>query len=171
VQYASGGVGSFMHLGGELFKLAAGVDLLHVPFRGGGPAMIDVVGGHTKAIFATVPTATPQVKSGKVKALGVGASKRQPVLPDVPTVAEAGLPGYEVANWIGIVAPAGTPQPIVDKLHKDIAAILDSPEVQQQLANQGAEIVRMSPAEFGDFMIKELEKWGRVVKEGGIKPE
>ena len=171
VQYASGGVGSFMHLGGELFKLSAGVDLLHVPFRGGGPAMIDVVGGHTKAIFATVPTATPQVKSGKVRALGVGSAKRQAVLPDVPTLAEAGLPGYEVENWVGIVAPAGTPQAIVDKLNKEISAILESPEVQKQLAEQGAESMRMSPAEFGTFMEKELIKWGRVVKEGGIKAQ
>jgi tripartite-type tricarboxylate transporter receptor subunit TctC len=171
LQYASGGVGSFMHLGGELFKMAAGVDLLHVPFKGGGPAMIDVIGGHTKLLFATVPTATPQVRSGKVRALAVGASRRAAVLPDVPTFAEAGLPGYEVANWVGLVAPAGTPQPIVDKLHKEISAILDSPDIQKQLASAGAEIERMSPAEFGAFMVKELEKWGRVVKEGGIKPQ
>ena len=171
VQYASGGVGSFMHLGGELFKIAAGVDLLHVPFKGGGPAMIDVIGGHTSVAFATVPTATPQVKSGKVRALAVGAAKRQAVLPDVPTFAEAGLPGYEVANWVGIVAPAGTPAAIVDKLHKEISAILDSPDVQKQLANAGVEIERMSAAEFGAFMVKELEKWGRVVKEGGIKAQ
>ena len=168
VQYASGGVGSFMHLGGELFKIAAGVNLLHVPFRGGGPAMIDVVGGHTKAIFATLPTAAPQVRSGKVPALGIGASKRQAVLPDVPTVAEAGLPGYEVANWIGLVAPAGTPAAIVEKLNREISAILQSPEVRQQLANEGAETQIMTPAEFGAFMVSELEKWGRVVKEGGI---
>jgi tripartite-type tricarboxylate transporter receptor subunit TctC len=171
IQYASGGVGSFMHLGGELFKLSAGVNLLHVPFRGGGPAMIDVVGGHTNAIFATVPTATPQVKSGKARALAVGAAKRQSVLPDVPTAIEAGLPGYDVANWVGIVAPAGTPAAIVDKLNKEIAAAMQSPEVQQQLANEGAETVTMSPAEFGDFMEKELAKWGRVVKEGGIKAQ
>jgi tripartite-type tricarboxylate transporter receptor subunit TctC len=160
-----------MHLGGELFKLAAGVDLLHVPFRGGGPAMIDVVGGHTKAIFATMPTALPQVKSGKVKALGVGSAARQPVLPDVPTVNEAGLPGYEVANWIGIVAPAGTPAAIVEKLNAEIAAAMESPEVQKQLSTEGAETKRMSPAAFGTFMEKELAKWERVVKEAGIKPE
>jgi tripartite-type tricarboxylate transporter receptor subunit TctC len=171
IQYASGGVGSFMHLGGELFKLSTGVNLLHVPFRGGGPAMIDVVGGHTNAIFATVPTATPQVKSGKARALAVGATKRQPVLPDVPTAAEAGLPGYDVANWIGIVAPAGTPAAIVDKLNKEIAAAMQSPEVQKQLANEGAETTSMTPAEFGAFMEKELVKWGRVVKEGGIKAQ
>jgi tripartite-type tricarboxylate transporter receptor subunit TctC len=171
VQYASGGVGSFMHLGGELFKLSAGVNLLHVPFRGGGPAMIDVVGGHTNAIFATVPTATPQVKSGKARALAVGASKRQAALPDVPTATEAGLPGYDVSNWVGIVAPAGTPAAIVDKLNKEIATIMQSADVQEQLAKQGAETMTMTPAEFGDFMEKELVKWGRVVKEGGIKPQ
>ncbi len=171
IQYASGGVGSFMHLGGELFKLSAGVNLLHVPFRGGGPAMIDVVGGHTNAIFATVPTATPQVKSGKARALAVGALKRQSVLPDVPTATEAGLPGYDVANWVGIVAPAGTPAAIVEKLNKEITAAMQSAEVQKQLANEGAETTTMSPAEFGDFMEKELAKWGRVVKEGGIKAQ
>jgi tripartite-type tricarboxylate transporter receptor subunit TctC len=171
IQYASGGVGSFMHLGGELFKLSAGVNLLHVPFRGGGPAMIDVVGGHTNAIFATVPTATPQVKSGKARALAVGAAKRQSVLPDVPTATEAGLPGYDVANWVGIVAPAGTPAAIVEKLNKEITAAMQSAEVQKQLANEGAETTTMSPAEFGDFMEKELAKWGRVVKEGGIKAQ
>jgi len=171
LQYASGGVGSFMHLGGELFKMASGVDLLHVPFKGGGPAMIDVIGGHTNAAFATVPTATPQVRSGKVRALAVGAARRTAVLPDVPTFAEAGLPGYEVANWVGIVAPAGTPAPIVAKLHREISAILDTPDVRKQLANAGAEIERMSAAEFGAFMVKELAKWGRVVKEGGIKAQ
>jgi tripartite-type tricarboxylate transporter receptor subunit TctC len=171
IQYASGGVGSFMHLGGELFKLSAGVNLLHVPFRGGGPAMIDVVGGHTNAIFATVPTATPQVKSGKARALAVGALTRQSVLPDVPTATEAGLPGYDVANWVGIVAPAGTPATIVDKLNKEIAAAMQSPGVQKQLVNEGAETTYMTPAQFGDFMEKELAKWGRVVKEGGIKAQ
>ncbi len=171
VQYASGGIGSFMHLGGELFKMSAGIDLLHVPFRGGGPAMTDVMGGHTNAAFATIPTATPQVRAGKVRALAVGAAKRQATLPDVPTAAEAGVPGYEVANWVGLVAPAGTPPAIVAKLNKDIAAIMQSPEVQKQLANQGLETTSMTPAQFSGFMERELAKWGRVVKEGGIKPQ
>jgi tripartite-type tricarboxylate transporter receptor subunit TctC len=171
LQYASAGVGSFMHLGAELFKLTAGVDLLHVPFKGGGPAMIDVVGGHTKVAFATSITASPLVRSGKLRALGVGGRTRSAVLPDVPTVAEAGVAGYEVSNWIGIVAPAGTPAPIVAKLHQEISAILESPEVQKQFAAQGAETVRMSSAEFGDLIVKEMDKWERVVKQGGIKPE
>jgi tripartite-type tricarboxylate transporter receptor subunit TctC len=171
VPYASAGVGSFMHLGGELFRLTAGVDFLHVPFKGGGPAMIDLVAGHTKVGFATTITTTPHIRSGKLSALGVGALRRSPVLPDVPTIAEAGVPGYECANWIGIVAPAGTPTAILDKLHKELSAIQELPEVQQRFASQGAEIVRMSSAEFGDFMVKEMSKWERVVKEGGIKAE
>jgi tripartite-type tricarboxylate transporter receptor subunit TctC len=171
VQYASGGVGSFQHLGGELFKLMAGVDMLHVPFKGGGPAMIDVLGGHTKAVFATTITALPHVRAGKLKALGVGSRERSPVLPEVPTIAEAGVPGYEAVNWIGIVAPAGTPAPIVGRLHDEISAILDSPDVARQFATEGVEIMRMSAAAFGAFMVSEMDKWGRVVKEGGIKAE
>jgi tripartite-type tricarboxylate transporter receptor subunit TctC len=171
LQYASGGIGSFMHMGAELFKLMAGVDMLHVPFRGGGPALIDVIGGHTKLAFATVVATKGHARSGKVRALGVGETKRHPLLPEVPTIAEAGVPGYAAANWIGVVAPAGTPAAIVEKLNKEISAALDSPEVQKQFSSEGAEVVRMSSAEFGDFMVKELAKWGRVVKEAGIKAE
>jgi tripartite-type tricarboxylate transporter receptor subunit TctC len=171
LQYASAGVGSFMHLGAELFKLTAGVDMLHVPFKGGGPAMVDIVGGHTKVGFATTITTSPLIRSGKLRPLGVGGLTRSPALPDVPTIAEAGVPGYEVSNWIGIVAPAGTPAEIVAKLHQEISAILDSADVQKQFAVQGAEVVRMSPAQFGEFMVKELAKWERVVKEGRIKPD
>ncbi len=171
LQYASAGVGSFMHLGGELFKLKAGVDLLNVPFKGAGPAMIDIVGGHTKVAFATTLTAPPYVRQGKLRALGIGAAKRNASLPEVPTVSEAGVPGYEVANWIGIVAPAGTPAAIVEKLSREIAAIQDLPEVQKQFANEGADVIRMSPDAFGAFMQSEMAKWERVVKEGGIKAE
>jgi len=171
VLYASAGVGSFMHLGGELFKLTAGIDLMHVPFRGGGPAMIDLVAGNTKVGFATTITTSPFIKSGKLKGLGVGALKRSAVLPELPTVAEAGVPDYEVANWIGMVAPAGTPKDIIDKLNKEIAAIQASPEGQKLLAARGAEAVNMSPAEFGAFMTREMAKWERVVREGKIKRE
>ncbi len=171
VQYASAGIGSFMHLGGEMFKVTAGVDLLHVPFKGAGPAMIDLVGGHTSVGFATTITAPPHIRAGKLRALGVGAATRNAALPDVPTVAEAGVPGYEVANWIGIVGPAGMPAAIADKLHKEISAIQNSPEIQKQFAAEGAEALRMSSAEFGTFMVKETAKWERVVKEGNIKAE
>jgi tripartite-type tricarboxylate transporter receptor subunit TctC len=171
LQYASAGVGSFQHLGGELFKLEAKVDMLHVPFKGGGPAMIDVIGGHTKLLFSSLVQTTPHIRSGKLKALGVGGLKRNPVLPDVPTVDEAGVPGYEAVNWWGLVAPAGTPAPIIERLHKAVQEVQSSPEVTKQFDSEGAEIVRMSPTEFGAYMVKEMAKWERVVKEGGIKAE
>jgi tripartite-type tricarboxylate transporter receptor subunit TctC len=171
LQYASAGVGSFQHLGGELFKFMAKVDILHVPFKGGGPAMIDVVGGHTKVMFSSLVQTTPHIKSGKLRALGTGGLKRNPVLPDVPTVAEAGVPNYEAVNWWGIVAPAGTPPAIVERLHRAITEVQDSPEVQKQFATEGAEVVKKSTAEFGQFMISEMNKWERVVKDGGIKAE
>jgi len=171
LQYASAGVGSFQHLSGELFKLTAGVNILHVPFKGGGPAMIDVIGGHTKVMFSSLVQTTPHIKSGKLRALGVGGLTRNPVLPDVPTVAEAGVPTYESVNWWGLVAPAGTPAAIVEKLHREITAIQDNAEVQNQFANEGASVVKMSTAEFGQHMVKEMNKWERVVKEGGIKAE
>jgi tripartite-type tricarboxylate transporter receptor subunit TctC len=167
VQYASSGVGTFLHLAGELFKISAGVDLLHVPFKGAGPAMIDVMGGHTQAVFASVASTVPHVRSGKLRALAVAAATRAPALPDLPTAAEVGVP-YEAANWIGIVAPAGTPEAIVKKLHTEISAALDGPELQKQFDAAGAVPLRMTPAEFGAHMAAETEKWGRVVKEGKI---
>ena len=171
LKYASSGVGTFMHLGPELFKLMAGVDILHVPFRGAGPALIDVVAGNSQMSFASVPSTITHLRSGRVRALGVGGLKRSFALPDVPTVDEAGVPGYQSANWIGLVAPAGTPEPIVAKLHQELTAMQDGPELQKQFANEGAEVVRMSPAEFGKFIESEIEKWGRVVRDAKIKPE
>jgi tripartite-type tricarboxylate transporter receptor subunit TctC len=170
LQYASAGVGSFMHMGPELFKQMAKVDILHVPFRGAGPALIDVMGGNTHMSFASVPSSITHFRSGKLRAVGVGSPKRNALIPDVPTIAESGLPGYEFANWIGIVAPSGTPPAIVAKLHKELSSIQDSPELQKAFANEGAEVVRMSSAEYGHFIASETAKWGRVVKEGGITP-
>ena len=171
LQYASAGVGSFQHLGAELFKLEAGVDILHVPFKGGGPAMIDVVGGHTKVMFSSLVQTTPHIKTGKLRALGVGSKERSKVLPDVPSVAEAGVPTYEAVNWWGIVAPAGTPQPIIDKLHAALTASQDTADVEKQFASEGATVVKKSPTEFGAFMVSEMNKWEQVVKKGGIKAE
>ena len=171
LQYASACVGSFQHLGGELFKLEAGVDMLHVPFKGGGPAMIDVIGGHTKLLFSSLVQTTPHIRSGKLKPLGTGGSKRNAVLPDVPTIAEAGVPGYEAVNWWGVVAPAGTPAPVIARLHEAIREVQTSAEVQKQFTSEGAEIVQMSSAEFAAFIEKEMKKWERVVKQGGIKAE
>jgi tripartite-type tricarboxylate transporter receptor subunit TctC len=171
LKYASSGVGTFLHLGGELFKLQAGIDLLHVPFRGAGPALIDVMGGHTQAAFVSVPSALPHVRSGKLKALAVGGEVRSAALPDVPTVAEAGIPNYRAANWIGIVAPAGTPPEVVAKLHKEISIIQDSPELKKQFDHEGAQVLRMTPAKFGEFQVSETARWGKVIKDAKIKPE
>jgi tripartite-type tricarboxylate transporter receptor subunit TctC len=171
LQYASAGIGSFQHLGGELFKLEAGVDILHVPFKGGGPAMIDVIGGHTKVMFSSLVQTTPHIKSGKLRPLGTGGTKRSPVLPDVPTIAEAGVPGYEAVNWWGIVAPAGTSPAIIEKLHKDLAAVQSSPATQEQFSREGATVVQMSSADFGKFIQTEMAKWERVVKEGKLKAQ
>jgi tripartite-type tricarboxylate transporter receptor subunit TctC len=171
LKYASSGVGTFLHLGGELFKLLAGIDLLHVPFRGAGPALIDVMGGHTQASFVSVPSVIGHVRSGKLRAIGVGGSNRSFALPDVPTVAEQGVTGYNAANWIGIVAPAGTPEPVVALLHKEISAIQDSPELKKRFVAEGSDVMKMGVAEFGAFMASEHAKWGKVIKEAKIKAE
>jgi len=170
IMYASGGVGGSLHLGFELFKLEAGIDVLHVPFRGAGPAVVDTVGGHTKAIIATVTTLAPHVKSGKLRALGISGTKRSPTMPDVPTFAEAGV-SYEAGNWIGLAAPAGTPAAIIDKLNKEISAVQDMPDVQKRFGDEGADVIKMTPAQFGAYMDSEMTKWGRVIKEGNIKAE
>jgi tripartite-type tricarboxylate transporter receptor subunit TctC len=171
LQYASAGIGTFPHLGGELFKLTAGIDLLHVPFKGSAPALIDVVGGHTQITFATIPSSLTHIRSGKLKAFGIGGTQRNALIPEVPTVDEAGLPGYTAANWNGILAPAGTPAPIIARLHKEISEILGAPEMQKQFTAEGADVVRMSPTEFAAYIASEIGKWGRVVKEGGIKAQ
>jgi tripartite-type tricarboxylate transporter receptor subunit TctC len=171
LHYASAGIGSFQHLGTELFKLEAGINLLHVPFKGGGPSMTSVLGGHNKIMMSSLVQTTPHIKSGKLLALATGGKKRSPVLPDVPTVAESGVPSYEALNWWGIVAPAGTPAPIVAKLHEALGKVQDMPEVQKQFDAQGAAVAKMSSAEFGKFIESELSKWQRVVKEAGIKAQ
>jgi tripartite-type tricarboxylate transporter receptor subunit TctC len=168
IQYASGGIGGSLHLAMELFKITAGVDLLHVPFRGAGPAVIDVVGGHTKAINATISTLSPHIRGGKLRAIGVSGTKRSAVLPDVPTIEEGGVPGYDAGNWIGIAAPAGTPEAVIARLHKEISAMLELPDIQKQIASDGSEILRMSPSEFAKYMDDEMAKWGKVVKTAGI---
>jgi tripartite-type tricarboxylate transporter receptor subunit TctC len=169
LEYASAGIGSFQHLGGELFKLIAGVNLLHVPYKGGGPSMSDVISGHVNIVFSSLIQTTPFIESGKLKALGTGGSARSPVLRDVPTIAEAGVPGYEANNWWGIVAPAGTPAAIIDKLHTAAEAALQSSSLQEQFAREGASSMQMSSAEFGKYMEAEIAKWGRVVTQAKIQ--
>jgi len=168
LNYASAGVGSFQHLGAELFKLQAQINLVHVPYKGGGPAMQDVIAGHVKIMFSSLVQTTPFIKSGQLIALGTGGAKRSPVLPDVPTIAEAGVPGYVADNWWGLAAPAGLPKPIIDKLYAATQAALKAPELQAQFEREGAATVEMSTAEFGEYIKTEITKWGRVVKEGNI---
>jgi tripartite-type tricarboxylate transporter receptor subunit TctC len=171
LNYASAGIGSFQHLSGELFKLLAGVNILHVPYKGGGPAMLAVIAGEDQVMFSSIVQTVPSIQSGQLRALATGGEQRSPILPDLPTVAEAGVPGYVATNWWGIVAPAGTPQPIVDKLHDTIAGLLDSPETKKFLDNEGAAPVHMSSPEFGKFIAAEIAKWGPVVQKAGMKAE
>ena len=169
--YASSGVGTFQHLTAELFKLEAKIDLLHIAFRGGGPALTDVLGGHNKIMFSSVVNVVPHIKSGRLRALGTGGVQRAHALPDVPTIAEAGVPGYEANQWWGLLAPAGTPPAIIARLHKALEEVQDMPEVQSQFEKEGAAIKKMGPADFGTLIESEMKKWQRVVKESGIKAE
>jgi tripartite-type tricarboxylate transporter receptor subunit TctC len=169
--FAHAGVGSFTHTASVLFAMMAGIEVEMIPFKGGGPAMIDVMGGHSHLLMNSYLASVPHIRSGKLKPLGVSDLRRTHLLPDVPTIDEAGVAGYQAANWWGIAAPAGTPQPTVDKLYAAIAKVLDADDVKKQFDKDGASIVRMNPAEFAKFFADENAKWGKVVKEANIKPE
>jgi tripartite-type tricarboxylate transporter receptor subunit TctC len=168
---AAAGIGSFQHMATELFRLQSKTNFVIVQYKGGGPALTDTIGGQVQFNLGSLVQMVPHIRSGKLKALGVSSAQRVPAMPEVPTIAEAGLPGYEVANWWGILAPAGTPQPVLERLTKELGAILDSPETRKRFELEGAEVVRMKPAEFASFVTQETEKWTRVVKDAGIKPE
>ncbi len=168
---AAAGVGSFVHMSSELFKMMAGIDFKVVQFKGGGPAMIDVMGGHSQILTGTLTMTMPQIKTGKLKALGYAASARTRLMPELPTVSEAGLPGYEAAIWWGIFVPAGTPKEIVGRLYKEIAAIMNSEEMKQTFEKQGSDVDLLDSVDFGKFIEAETVKWGKVVKEGNIREE
>jgi tripartite-type tricarboxylate transporter receptor subunit TctC len=168
---AAAGIGSFQHMATELFRLQSKSNFVIVQYKGGGPALTDTIGGQVHFNLGSLVQMVPHVRSGKLKALGVSSAKRVAAMPEVPTIAEAGVPGYEVSNWWGILAPAGTPQPVLDRLYKEITAILDSPDTRKRFELEGAEVMRMSPAEFANFVAQETVKWTRVVKDAGIKPE
>ncbi len=168
---AAAGIGSFQHLATELFKLQAGIDFVIVQYKGGGPALTDLLAGQVQMNLGSLIQMLPHIRSGKLKALGVGGAKRSSALPDVPTVAEAGVPGYQADNWWGILAPAGTPAAVLGRLQRDIDGILESPEMRKRFQAEGGDVLRMSPADFGNFIEAETAKWTRVVKQAGIKPE
>ncbi len=169
--YASSGPGSNKHLGGEMFKLMTGTDILHVAYKGSTQARNDIIGGHVHMMFDEVPSVGPNVLAGQVRALGVTGAKRSTGLPNVPTVSEAGVPGYEHTGWFGIMAPAGTPKAIVDKLNAEIRALVARPDVKAYWEKQGTETMSLTPAESEAFMRAELEKWTKVVKAANIKLE
>ena len=169
IDYASSGNGSAQHLVSALFASMAGIDLSHVPYKGSGPAMQDLLSGQVKVSFAGTPNVMPHVKAGKLRALAVSTPKRSPDLPDVPTVAEAGVPGYDATLWLALLAPAGTPTDIVQKLYTETAKVLRNPEVAQAISPTGVEVSILGPDELPGFMQSEADKWGKVARESGAQ--
>jgi len=169
--YASSGIGGAGHLAGELLSRVAKAPLVHVPYKGGGPAMQGFLGGQVDSFFATPISSISQIRSGKARAIATTGSKRAALMPDVPTVAESGYPGYEALNWYGLLGPANLPKDVVERLSRDLVKSLANPEAVAQLAKTGVEPHPMSPAEFGKYIESEYRTWGKLVKEAGIKAE
>lgn len=169
--FGSSGHGSTLHMSGETFKMMTGVDMVHVPYKGSTPAVTDLLSGQISMIFDNLPSALPHVKSGRLKVLAVTSAKRSDQLPDVPTVSEAGVPGYEVVSWFGLWAPAKTPPAVVEKINKDVIAIIESPEIQKQIRDQGAVPNPDTPAEFAAFIESEGKKWAEVVRRANVTTE
>jgi len=171
LNYASAGIGSFTHLSAELFRTLAGIDVVHVPFNGGGPTMVAMVSGQTQFMFGALLQMMPYLQGGKLRALGVGSAQRIAALPDVPTIAEAGVPRYEANSWWGIAGPAATPPAIIKLLNAETSAILAAPDIRKWFTSQGAEAAAMSPPEFQKWVAAEIAKWSRVVKDAGLRAE
>ncbi len=171
LNYGSAGIGSPPHLAGELFKTMAGVSAAHVPYKGATPALIDLMGGHIDFYFGGVSGALPHIKSEKVRALGVTSLKRSSQLPQVPTIAEAALPGYDIATWFGLLAPAGTPKDVVGRLNGVITGIVNEPEMKAYLVGQGVDPVTNTPEQFAVFIQGEIPKFAKIIKAAGIQPE
>jgi tripartite-type tricarboxylate transporter receptor subunit TctC len=171
LNYASSGSGAAAHLAGELFKTLAGVDLVHVPYKGAQPALTDVITGQVQLMFATSASVIPFVKAGKLRALAVTTARRSPSVPDLPTVSEAGVAGFEAITWHGVVVPAATPAPLVERLNRDIVAVLGAPDLRERLAALGAEVHAGTPREFADYIAAEIPKWAKVVRDSGARIE
>ena len=169
LNFASSGSGTSIHLAGELFKVMAGVQMTHVPYKGSAPAIADLLGGQVQLMFDNLPSALPQIRAGKLRALAVTSSQRAAALPDVPTIAESGLPGYEASSWFGLLAPAGTPADIVAKINGEVARWLASPEAKEKLLAQGANAAGGTPEDFARHIATETAKWQKVVRESGAK--
>lgn len=171
IHFGSGGSGSSTHLAGELFKIQAGVDLVHVPYKGVPAAVPDLLSGQLAVVFLPLPVALPHVRGGKIRSIALTSAARSPILPDVPTVAESGVPGYDASTWYGMMVPAGSPRAIVERLHRDITGALKLPEINERLAGQGSRIVASSPAEFAAHISSEIAKWAKVVRATGARVE
>ena len=169
--YGSGGLGNVTHLAMELLVSMTGIEMTHIPYKGAAPSVVGLLGGEVQLLFAGIPGVLAQISAGKVRALGVSISQRSPALPNVPTIAEAGLPGYYAASWYGLMVPAGTPNSTIDILAKQIGTIMRVPEVKEKMLAQGFEPVGDTPAQFGKFISEEILRWEQVVKRAGIKPE
>jgi tripartite-type tricarboxylate transporter receptor subunit TctC len=168
--YGTGGSGTSNHLSGELFKTMARVDIRHVPYKVGAQATSDLIGGQLSVMFDNFPTSLPHVRAGKLRALAVTSAVRSGAAADVPTVAESGLPGYEIIGWVGVLAPAGTQKELLTRLHAEIAKALTLPDLQEKFANLGAEAGSSTPGQFAAFIQSEIAKWGKVIKDAGIEP-
>jgi tripartite-type tricarboxylate transporter receptor subunit TctC len=171
LMFSSAGTGGAPHLAGELFKTVTGVDILHVPYRGSGPAVIDLIAGRITMMFDATPSLMPNITAGKLRAIAAASPQRHRLLPDVPSFKELGYPQMDIALWYGIVAPAGTPAPIVQRLNAELAKIVQIPEVRQNLTEQGADVQGGTPEAFAAFMRNESDRWGEVVKKAGVKPD
>jgi tripartite-type tricarboxylate transporter receptor subunit TctC len=169
MNYATPGAGSIAHLSAELFWNTAGIKLIHVPYKGGGPAVVDAMAGHVESIFSLISTQTPHVRAGKLNALAVSSAKRSAALPQVPTIAESGYPGFEASGWLGLAFPAKTPKVIVDRIHKETAAVLGMREVQLQLEDLGLDAEASDPGAFQATIKADYARWGKLVREAGIK--
>jgi tripartite-type tricarboxylate transporter receptor subunit TctC len=167
--YASAGVGSSNHLSGELFRIMAGVDIVHIPYKGGGAAVTDLIAGQVSMYFGTTPSTMPHVRTGKLRGLAVTTAKRTRAAPELPTIAEAGLAGYEQSAWHGLLAPAGTPEAIVAKLHGDVLRLLRLPDVVERFSVQGIDVIGAAPAEFAEFIRQDLAKYEKLVRTAGIR--
>jgi tripartite-type tricarboxylate transporter receptor subunit TctC len=169
--FGSPGTGTVGHLGGEILKQAAGIDLIHVPYKGASPALTDLIGGQIHLYLSSLPPAVAQIKAGKIRAIGVSSATRSPVLPDLPTIAESGVPGYDVTNWWGMLGPAKMPAEIVARLNREVVRILGLPDVKEKLAADGGDVAPISSERFAAFIRSELAKWSKVIKNAGIKPD
>jgi tripartite-type tricarboxylate transporter receptor subunit TctC len=171
LNYASSGSGAAAHLAGELFKAMTGVDMVHIPYKGAQPALTDVISGQAQLMFATSASVIPYIKAGRLRALAVTTARRSATVPELPTLSEAGVPGFEALTWHGVVVPSATPAPLIERLNRDIVKVLRLPDLRERLESLGAELATGTPRDFADYIAREIPKWEKVVKDSGARAE